>query len=132
MRTNPGGATQGRRDSGALAGTNRIEPGPPELALFTLAPHSDADTSRAAAKAIVPHLERLERRVLEALRLGALCDRCIQHAAGLDGNTERPRRIALRNRGLIEWDGGYDMSHSRPAKRWRLTDKGRDALRGTP
>lgn len=96
--------------------------------LFTLAPHSDADASRDAAKKIVPHVERLERVVLQSLRLGAMCDRCIQHATGLDGNTERPRRVALRNRGLIEWDGTYCQGVRR-ARRWRLTDKGREALK---
>ncbi len=34
--------------------------------LFTLAPFSDEDTSREAAKRIVPHIERLERSVLVA------------------------------------------------------------------
>ena len=81
--------------------------------LFTLAPHSDADTSRAAAKAIVPHLERLEARVLDYLRsqgdFGATAEQ-IGESLNMAGSTVRPRLVALRaqraNRGPLVCDSG--------------------------
>ena len=70
---------------------------------FTGAPHSDPDTSRAAAKAIVPHLERLEQRVLDALAAtrSGLTAQELELVTRLSGNTIRPRLIALRARGYV-------------------------------
>ena len=87
---------------------------------FTLAPHSDEDTSRDAAKAITPHLERLERRVLDALaENGPMTDQEIERATGLSGNTARPRRVALCGRGLVVDSGERRKASRRPAKVWR-------------
>lgn len=98
------------------------------LSLFTLAPHSDPDTSRAAAKQIIPWTEPLQLRVLEALRDGPLSDAAIQQRTGLSGDTERPRRIALVNRFMVEHAGYETLPTNRKAKTWRLTEKGRAAL----
>ena len=68
---------------------------------FTLAPHSDEDTSRDAAKAIAPHLERLEQRVLDALATCGLTAEQIQDVTRLMGDTVRPRLVALKHRGLV-------------------------------
>lgn len=64
--------------------------------LFTLAPHSDADTSRAAARQIVPHLQALEEVVLAALRYAPMTAGELELATGLAGSTVRPRLVALR------------------------------------
>lgn len=96
--------------------------------LFTLAPHSDDDTSRAAAKAIVPHIERLERSVLVALMARPMSAQALEAATGLAGNSVRPRLVSLRAKGLAE-QGEYTTTLSgRSARVWRLTDKGREVI----
>ena len=71
---------------------------------WTLAPHSDEDTSREAAKAIVPHIARLEARVLHFVAMqgdwGATAEE-IEHGTELGGSTVRPRLVALRARGFV-------------------------------
>jgi len=91
--------------------------------LWTLAPHSDPDTSRDAAKSIAPHLERLEAEVLGWLRWhgGATADEIEQHT-GLAGNTVRPRLVALRARGLVCDSGERRKTRSgRAAVVWKAT-----------
>ena len=82
----------------------------PQLPLpgVSLAPHSDMDTSLAAARAITPHLGRLEAVVLAALRAAGqhgLCDHEGMAVTGLGPNTYRPRRVALEMRGLVRDSG---------------------------
>ena len=99
---------------------------------FTLAPHSDEDTSRAAAKAITPHVERLERLVIGALKdCGPLAAHEIQAALGLSGDTVRPRLVTLRGKELVEESPGqYAVTSSgRSARVYRLTEKGKEVLR---
>lgn len=77
-----------------------------ELPLF--APYSDPDTSLAAARAIAPHLGRLEALVLDHIRACGpvgTCDHEGQMALGLDDNTYRPRRWGLVRRGFIKDSG---------------------------
>ena len=68
------------------------------------APHNHSETSKAAAESISEHLPRLEALVLEAIR-GAgsegLTDEEAQEVTGLQGSTERPRRIRLWEKGLV-------------------------------
>ena len=99
--------------------------------LFTLAPHSDDDTSRAAAKRIVPHLERLQRSVMVALMARPMCAQQLETATGLSGDTIRPRLVKLRDLGMVEQHPThYTVTASgRPARVWQLTDKGREVLR---
>jgi len=54
----------------------------------------------------LPHLERLERRVLNALRIGhgsliGMTAEELESRVFLSGNTIRPRLIALAGKGLI-------------------------------
>jgi hypothetical protein len=94
------------------------------LPFAALAPFSDMDTSLAAARAIVPDLQRLERVVLEAIMHinyvrndGGACDHEIEFLTGLKHQTASARRRALVLRGLVE-DSGLR----------RLTDSGRGAI----
>lgn len=89
--------------------------------LFTLAPHSDQDTSRAAAKAIVPHLERLESAVLLALEQnGPLTAEQLEYSTGLRGDTVRPRLCRLRAMGMVVDSGERRRTRSgRMAVVWR-------------
>ena len=98
--------------------------------LFTLAPFSDDDTSREAAKLIVPHLARLERSVLVALMARPMSAQGLEVATGLAGNTVRPRLVTLRLKGLVEQDATqYAVTESgRRARVWRLTEKGRKVV----
>jgi len=71
-------------------------------------PHSGSETSRAAAAAIEPQAGTLCASVYSFIvgrgEAGAT-DHEIQAGLRLDGNSERPRRKALENRGLIEDSG---------------------------
>ena len=74
---------------------------------FVLAPYSDPDTSRDAAKSIEPHLFRLQTKVLIELnwawdryRMGLTAEQ-IEMQTGLSGNTVRPRLVELRRKGLV-------------------------------
>lgn len=92
---------------------------------FTLAPHSDADTSRAAAKAIVEHLPHLELRVLEYLKdcgpTGSTNEETAD-ALKMVGDTVRPRMVTLRARGLVKDSGLRRRTHSlRKAVVWVVT-----------
>ena len=67
-----------------------------------------SDTSREAAESIEPHLNALQRKVLEFIReRGAhgATDKEIQAGLGMKGSTQRPRRIELRDAGLIQPTG---------------------------
>lgn len=66
-----------------------------------------APTSRKAAADIMPKIGSMRWRVLEAIRqsTGGLSAEQIEHAAGLSGNTVRPRLVELREAGLI-FDSG--------------------------
>ncbi|MFW6124605.1 MAG: hypothetical protein ACOC46_00545 [Pirellulales bacterium] len=83
-------------------------------------PHSGSATSRAAAEAIRPEAGTLSAAVFEFI-VGAgdrgATDGEIQRALHLAGDTERPRRRALQQRGLI-----IDSGHR------RKTPSGREAV----
>ena len=68
---------------------------------------SHSQTSRAAAEAIKPSLNELQRRVLEFIRsqpLGAT-DNEIITGLQMNPSTARPRRVELVAKGLIESSG---------------------------
>lgn len=83
-------------------------------------PHSDGDTSKAAAHAIKPSAGTLRAQVLAAIE-GAgthgYTDGELQTTLKMTGNTQRPRRRELEEANLIHDSG----------KR-RKTVKGRDAV----
>ena len=86
----------------------------------TSTPHSGSATSRAAAESIRPEAGTLSAAVF-AFIVGAgkrgATDGEIQRALHLAGDTERPRRRALQQRGLI-----IDSGHR------RKTPSGREAV----
>ena len=90
-----------------------------DLPLFQrVAPFSEPGTSLEAARAIEPHLERLEAVVLDAIRTGGgLCDHEVEAVTGLRHQTASARRRALVLRGLVRDSG-----------RTRRTDSGRRAI----
>lgn len=67
-----------------------------------IAPHNGTDTSEEAAVLIEPHLQRLQRVVLEAIRAehGCTCDRA-EEVTGLSHQTTSARFNALAKAGLI-------------------------------
>lgn len=85
------------------------------------APHvAGSDTSEQAAIAITPHLNELQRRVLDYVRacgMDGCTDEQIIDALGISPSTARPRRIELTNAGLV-LDSG----------RTRKTKSGRNAV----
>lgn len=92
---------------------------------WTEAPHSDADTSRAAAKQIVSQLQHLEARVFGFLNqrgaAGATAQE-IEDGLKMDGSTVRPRLVTLRARGLVKDSGLRRRTHSlRKAVVWVAT-----------
>lgn len=70
--------------------------------------HRRADTSVAAANALVPNLGRLQRMALEAIReagwLGLTADE-LASRIGLDRSTIQPRTSELKRKGLIRDSG---------------------------
>lgn len=90
-----------------------------------------SDTSVAAAEAIRPHVNRLERIVLEwfAGRGEGATDLECQHALGMEPGTQRARRIALFDKGMIAASGRTaPTATGRQANIWVITEKGRAAL----
>lgn len=100
-----------------------------QLCLVFAAPYSAAGPSKEAAKAIEPHLDRLERIVLSVIALGGDSGRTdgeIEQMAGLAGNTVRPRRVRLVEKGLVRDSGARRRTPSgRPATVWVLTEHAR-------
>lgn len=87
-------------------------------------PHSGSPTSKAAAEAIRPEAGTLCAAVYSFIvgtaERGAT-DAEIQSALQLDGNSERPRRRALQQRGLIIDSGRRRKTPSgRAATVWRV------------
>jgi hypothetical protein len=69
--------------------------------LSPTAPWSHHSTSRDAAQAIAPHLNRLAALMLSALRACPATADELERATGLAGNTVRPRLWELRRRELV-------------------------------
>lgn len=79
-------------------------------------------TSRAAAASVVDDLGRMQRLVLECLRLhpDGLTDEQMQRLLGMNPNTQRPRRVELQRRGLIVMRGTRKTESGRAAVIWTL------------
>jgi len=65
--------------------------------------NSDPDTSHAAARRVTPKIQRLERQVIDALRLfpDGLTVHGISAATGLDKWSVSPRMKPLEKKGLV-------------------------------
>jgi hypothetical protein len=82
-----------------------------------------SDTSAAAARAIEPHLTKLQARVLSWIEANPGCsDEQIAEGTGLVLNTVRPRRVELAKMGRIIMERGSTIVRSgRKAHTWRVT-----------
>ncbi len=89
------------------------------------APHSGSETSKEAAEAIQPDLPRLEMLVWWALRARPRTDSEIQAVTGLSGDTERPRRLKLVEKGLVEDSGERRVPEGKRQRAivWRLVER---------
>ena len=88
-----------------------------------------SDTSTEAAEEIIPRLKRLTDKVFNNLghagEFGVTDDEGMMHI-GVDGNSYRPRRIALMHRGLVrDSDLRRLTRRNRNAVVWELTELGR-------
>ncbi len=71
---------------------------------LTVAPHNGTATSKAAAKAIEPHINEQHRLLLGYYRFygrDGVTDQEMSEATKLDGSTVRPRRIELVDKGFV-------------------------------
>ena len=101
-------------------------------------PHNATAASKAAAESVKPVASELERRVYQYLAdrgiVGAT-DEQIQQELGMDGNTERPRRVSLERKGYVRDSGTKRPTSSRRlATVWTVTSKSfpLDTTRGNP
>jgi predicted ArsR family transcriptional regulator len=91
-------------------------------------PGDAALTQIVAARTVTSLTGTWRRRVFGAIRAveGGLTDEEIQTALGLNPSTERPRRVELVERGMVEDSGARRMTRSgRSAVVWALTEAGR-------
>ena len=98
-----------------------------------LPPHQrHSDTSREAAAGIAEKIGKMERSVLLLLSRHAdgLSDQEGCSLLSMDGNTYRPRRVTLANKGLVRDTGERRMTaHRKKAAVWAVTPAGADFLR---
>ena len=99
-----------------------------------LPPHQwHSDTSRAAAEAIAPKFGTLTRDVLLQLSRfpEGLTDEEGQRASGMQGNSYRPCRVSLMDKGLVVDSGHRRKTNQRKdAVVWSVTPEGFLALGG--
>jgi len=91
-------------------------------------PHqSHSQTSAAAAAAIAPKFGRMQMSVLNLLMRhpSGLTDQEGQRLLNLDGNTYRPARVVLRQKGFVK-DSSLTRQTAckRDAVVWTITDRG--------
>lgn len=84
-----------------------------------------ARTSQSAAN-LLGNARSLRRKVFVAIKAapGGLTDSEIQTHLGMNGNTQRPRRLELQADGLIESTATRRQDNNRAAAVWTLTPKG--------
>lgn len=96
-----------------------------QMDIFKVPAQTHSVTSMEAAEAIRPKVNALQQRVLSYLgfrgSLGAT-DEEMQDALSMNPSTQRPRRIELLNKGLIEGPEGVvrKTSSGRNAQVWRV------------
>ena len=98
---------------------------------YELPPHQiHSDTSTEAAVAIAPKFGKMTMSVLNFLAgQQGMTDEEAQKAMGLEGNSYRPCRVTLADRGYVADTGGRRMTdHKKRAVVWAITQKGRDYL----
>ncbi len=96
---------------------------PPGLPGAPQAPHvAGSDTSREAADALDGTTTEKDRRaILDYLeRHGPATDEQIADALGMNPNSQRPRRLELKDQGLIYEYGRAVTASGRKAKTWRI------------
>lgn len=101
-----------------------------------LPPHQmHSDTSRAAAEAVAPKFGTMLRIVLEYLALHShglthgLTDEEGQQISSMPGNSYRPSRVTLMDRGFVVDSGKRRKTHQRKdAVVWSITPEGFAAL----
>jgi hypothetical protein len=97
-----------------------------------LPPHQwHSDTSRAAAEAIAPKFGTITRNVLAHLCTypDGLTDEEGQHTIGMEGNSYRPCRVTLMDKGFVVDSGHRRKTHQRKdAVVWSVTPEGFLAL----
>ncbi len=94
-----------------------------KLSTETLPFQKHSDTSREAARLATPNAGTYRRMVLEALRdaTEGLTDLELQERTGLEGSTERPRRIELVTAGVVRDSGTKRKTPSgRAATVWEI------------
>jgi len=100
-----------------------------------LPPHQwHSDTSRAAAEAIAPKFGTMTRDVLLQLSRfpEGLTDEEGQQASGMQGNSYRPCRVSLMDKGFVVDSGHRRKTHQRKdAVVWSVTPEGYLALEET-
>ena len=91
-------------------------------------PHQGhSDTSRAAAAAIAPKFGPMQMSVLElfARNPSGLIDEEGQWMLGMDGNSYRPCRVTLEQKGFVkDTEGRRKTRRKRPAVIWAITERG--------
>jgi len=97
-----------------------------------LPPHqSHSDTSKAAAEAVAPKFGTMLRIVLEHLAFHShgLTDEEGQQITAMPGNSYRPSRVTLMDRGFVVDSGIRRKTHQRKdAVVWSITPEGFAAL----
>ena len=97
-----------------------------------LPPHqAHSDTSTAAAQAIAPKFGTMTRTVLVELSKypHGLTDEEAQNIIGMQGNSYRPCRVTLMDKGLVSDTGIRRKTHQRKdAVVWAVTDAGFSTL----
>jgi hypothetical protein len=98
----------------------------------TLPPHQwHSDTSAAAAAAIAPKFGRMTRSVLTLIARyqDGLTDEEGQSLMHMDGNSYRPCRVALADKGYVrDTQVRRFTSHRKKAVVWAITSKGTEWL----
>ena len=97
------------------------------MSLFESAPHNGTETSKAAAKSIVPVMNMQQRQIFEAIQSATfgLTREEVAKKTGLRDNSIRPRIVELIGLGLIEERGERAGESLRFAKvLWAVIPKG--------
>lgn len=97
---------------------------------WTPASDTDASLEAAAYLAKTGRASTLRRQVLASIAASPATDQQLEHRLSVAGNSIRPRRKELLDRGLVEHSGDFRPSPSgRRAKVYRATAAGVQALK---